>query len=134
MMTFLQTTLLAASVWMPGQSPDNAPIDYLRSVKPILSAHCYSCHGAIKQKAGLRLDTVASMKDPAQADGPRRKRGADVGVQGPRAAGAKQRPVGMAQPDRHPGAADGQGEESVSILVLVAAGSRGPGRLRALDR
>ena len=62
-MTFLHTTLLAASVWLPAQTADSAPVDYLRSVKPILSAHCYTCHGAIKQKAGLRLDTVAFMKD-----------------------------------------------------------------------
>src|SRR5262245_52616390 len=37
-------------------------VDYMRDVKPILAASCYTCHGAIKQKAGLRLDTVAAMK------------------------------------------------------------------------
>jgi len=31
-------------------------------VKPILAARCYACHGALKQKGGLRLDTVALMK------------------------------------------------------------------------
>ncbi len=35
---------------------------YLRGVKPILAARCYACHGALKQKSGLRLDTVALMK------------------------------------------------------------------------
>src|SRR2546428_10462345 len=35
-----------------------APIDYLREVKPILTEHCYRCHGASQQKAGLRLDTA----------------------------------------------------------------------------
>ena len=34
---------------------------YLDHVKPILRARCYACHGALKQKAGLRLDTVGSM-------------------------------------------------------------------------
>jgi hypothetical protein len=34
------------------------PIDYGRDVKPILAARCTSCHGAIRQKAGLRLDTA----------------------------------------------------------------------------
>ena len=34
------------------------PVDYGRNVKPILSARCISCHGAIRQKAGLRLDTA----------------------------------------------------------------------------
>src|SRR5437773_11341213 len=38
------------------------PVDYLRDVKPILSQHCYSCHGAQKQKSGLRLDTAAAAR------------------------------------------------------------------------
>src|SRR5262245_36805204 len=38
------------------------PVDYLRDVKPILSQHCYSCHGPQKQKSGLRLDTVAAAR------------------------------------------------------------------------
>ncbi len=32
-------------------------VDYLHDVKPILAQRCYACHGALKQKAGLRLDT-----------------------------------------------------------------------------
>src|SRR5947208_7811947 len=39
------------------------PVDYLREVKPILAGSCYTCHGAIKQKGGLRLDSVALMKE-----------------------------------------------------------------------
>jgi hypothetical protein len=35
-----------------------AATDYSREVKPILTAFCTSCHGAIRQKAGLRLDTA----------------------------------------------------------------------------
>ncbi|MBI3821584.1 MAG: DUF1549 domain-containing protein [Planctomycetes bacterium] len=38
------------------------PVDYMRDVKPILAASCYTCHGAIHQKRSLRLDTVALMK------------------------------------------------------------------------
>ena len=37
-------------------------VDYAREVKPVLKSHCYACHGGLKQKAGLRLDTVASIK------------------------------------------------------------------------
>src|SRR5215831_13155292 len=33
------------------------PVDYARDVKPIFARHCYVCHGADKQRAGLRLDT-----------------------------------------------------------------------------
>lgn len=34
-------------------------VDYLREVKPILQARCYSCHGTLRQRADLRLDTGA---------------------------------------------------------------------------
>lgn len=37
-------------------------VDYLRNVKVILAARCYSCHGGLKQKDGLRLDTVQLIK------------------------------------------------------------------------
>jgi mono/diheme cytochrome c family protein len=37
------------------------PVDYLRDVKPILTKNCYACHGAEKQRSGLRLDTAASL-------------------------------------------------------------------------
>src|SRR2546423_1274046 len=32
-------------------------IDYGRRIKPLLTARCYTCHGALKQKSNLRLDT-----------------------------------------------------------------------------
>ena len=34
-------------------------VNYLRQIKPILAKRCYACHGALKQEAGLRLDTAA---------------------------------------------------------------------------
>ena len=37
---------------------DDAAVDYTRDVKPILHERCYSCHGALKQEGGLRLDTA----------------------------------------------------------------------------
>jgi hypothetical protein len=36
--------------------------DYARDLKPLFQERCYACHGALKQKAGLRLDTVEAMK------------------------------------------------------------------------
>src|SRR5687767_15971769 len=36
--------------------------DYLRDVKPLLKERCYACHGALKQKANLRLDTAAGAR------------------------------------------------------------------------
>ncbi len=38
------------------------PVDFGRDIKPFLKERCYACHGAVKQKAGLRLDTAASLK------------------------------------------------------------------------
>lgn len=35
--------------------------DYERDIKPVLKARCYACHGALKQEAGLRLDTGISI-------------------------------------------------------------------------
>jgi hypothetical protein len=53
--------LLASAAALLSLSPALAaePVDYLRDVKPILRERCYACHGALKQKAKLRLDTAA---------------------------------------------------------------------------
>jgi hypothetical protein len=49
--------LLAALIFSvsPNSHADN--VNYERDVKPVLNARCYACHGALKQEAGLRLDT-----------------------------------------------------------------------------
>lgn len=41
--------------------PLRASVDYLREIKPVLKERCQSCHGALKQRAGLRLDTAARL-------------------------------------------------------------------------
>ncbi len=43
-------------------SAEAAKVDYLTQVKPLLRERCYACHGALKQEGGLRLDTVALMR------------------------------------------------------------------------
>jgi len=53
--------LAVPSLLAAGESRDKRAVDYAGEVKPILSKHCYACHGAVKQKAKLRLDTVASI-------------------------------------------------------------------------
>ena len=35
---------------------------YLKDIKPLLKEKCFACHGGLKQKAGLRLDTAALIK------------------------------------------------------------------------
>jgi mono/diheme cytochrome c family protein len=42
--------------------PAAAPVDYAKDVKPLLAQHCYACHGATQQKAGLRLDSAAAIR------------------------------------------------------------------------
>ena len=37
-------------------------VDYEKEIKPLLKERCYACHGALKQKADLRLDTAAAMR------------------------------------------------------------------------
>jgi hypothetical protein len=44
-----------------GRSSAAERVDYLRDVKPLLTARCYACHGALQQKSGLRVDTVRSI-------------------------------------------------------------------------
>src|SRR4051812_13902742 len=62
-MTIVRTIVLLVGVLFFTQTARTQTVDYVREVKPILASHCYACHGAIKQKAGLRLDTVTLMKE-----------------------------------------------------------------------
>src|SRR3954447_4239416 len=42
------------------------PVDYQRDVKPIIRERCYACHGALRQKSGLRLDSAALIRKGGQ--------------------------------------------------------------------
>ncbi len=48
-------------------SADAQTIDYLRDVKPMLAEKCFACHGALKQKGSLRVDSVAGMLEGGSA-------------------------------------------------------------------
>jgi mono/diheme cytochrome c family protein len=50
----------AASGGDPPSTAAGTPVDYEGKVKPILTQHCVSCHGAQKPRGGLRLDTAAA--------------------------------------------------------------------------
>ena len=39
----------------------SAAVDYLAEVKPLLLKHCTACHGPVRQKGGLRLDTATAI-------------------------------------------------------------------------
>src|SRR5690606_11829379 len=62
---FLKRLLFALSTTVIGiASPtvDAAAVDYLRDVKPVLKERCFACHGALKQEAGLRVDTAELLR------------------------------------------------------------------------
>ncbi|RFC45015.1 MAG: Protein of unknown function (DUF1553)/Planctomycete cytochrome C [Verrucomicrobia bacterium] len=59
--------LLAVSGLFLGAAPVRAAVDYLKGVKPLLQERCYSCHGALKQKGGLRLDTAALLRQGGES-------------------------------------------------------------------
>jgi mono/diheme cytochrome c family protein len=49
--------LLVGWLAMPGVVSAAETVDYLRDIKPIFKQRCFACHGALKQQAGLRLDS-----------------------------------------------------------------------------
>ncbi|MCS7047541.1 MAG: DUF1549 domain-containing protein, partial [Gemmataceae bacterium] len=49
------SVLLVAAVMAP-LTRAQQKVDFARDVRPILSNHCFKCHGPAKQEAGLRLD------------------------------------------------------------------------------
>ncbi|MBM3978617.1 MAG: hypothetical protein FJ299_16710, partial [Planctomycetes bacterium] len=48
--------MIAAGLFALAQEPLSAAPDFERDVRPILAAHCYSCHGEQRQRGALRLD------------------------------------------------------------------------------
>jgi mono/diheme cytochrome c family protein len=51
--------ILAAIVLLVGYARADDAVDYQKQIKPVFQARCYACHGVLKQKGGLRLDTAA---------------------------------------------------------------------------
>jgi mono/diheme cytochrome c family protein len=47
--------------WAAAQAVALAEVDYVRDIKPVLRERCVACHGALKQQAGLRIDTAARL-------------------------------------------------------------------------
>jgi len=110
--------LLVAS---PARLPA-AAVDYLREVKPLLQERCYACHGALKQKKALRLDTVASMLKGG-ADGPVILRG------DPRQSLLIQRVTATHLDDRMPPEHEGEPLSPAQVKLLsdwIAAGAPAP--------
>ncbi len=55
-----KAALLVATGWggLAGAAPTPAQVEFFEQrIRPILAGECYECHGAEKQKGGLRLDS-----------------------------------------------------------------------------
>ncbi|MBN1419067.1 MAG: hypothetical protein JXP34_09840 [Planctomycetes bacterium] len=52
----------------PGEAGDSDA--FTARIEPILSAHCFECHGPDRERAGLRLDRRASMLAPVKSGKP----------------------------------------------------------------
>ncbi len=53
---------LVCVVVLAAERPLPAAVDYLRDIQPLLRARCAECHGALRQKSGLRADTAAALR------------------------------------------------------------------------
>ncbi len=62
MKALLPLLLLLLLVSNAGQLSAADAVDFGEHVKPLLTAHCIKCHGPQKQESGLRLDTLAAVK------------------------------------------------------------------------
>ncbi len=55
---FLPLLLIVPTPLLPAEA-----VDYARDIRPILKSRCYACHGALRRKGSLRLDTAALLKE-----------------------------------------------------------------------
>ncbi len=118
-MTLVPASLLLISALTTSQPPT---VDYMREVKPILAASCYSCHGVIKQKGGLRLDTVRFMKEGGD-------HGSAIATGKPDDSALLKHVLGMKGFRRMPPASEGEPLKAVQIAILrrwIEQGAIGP--------
>lgn len=64
-MKTIKVSILGSLLFLHGitQAAGEEDTSYLQDIKPVLKERCFACHGALKQKGKLRLDTVAAMED-----------------------------------------------------------------------
>jgi len=68
----LMLTLMSFRATSASDEPakSQAAVDFVRDVRPILQKHCHACHGAGKEKSGLRLDVKALAFKGGSGHGP----------------------------------------------------------------
>src|SRR3954453_9333627 len=61
-MICLSLMSLMAAMPVAAAPANSADVDFFeKQIRPVLSEHCWSCHGPKKQNAGLRLDSRAAL-------------------------------------------------------------------------
>jgi hypothetical protein len=67
-----QFIILGLALFGPALRADPSPISFNRDIQPILSKHCYECHGPDRKsrKGGFRLDNQESAKGNADSGKP----------------------------------------------------------------
>ncbi len=70
-LTTMKQTLLALPILLLSCQAGlrAAGVDFVRDVRPIFEKHCNGCHGATKQKSGLRLDVKSDAMKGGDAYG-----------------------------------------------------------------
>ena len=92
----------------------------MRDIKPVLSKRCYDCHGALKQKAGLRLDTAASVRKGG-------KEGAVIDLAAPEKSDLLARVTSTDEDERMPPEGERLKPEQVAaIKEWIRSGAKGP--------
>ena len=59
--SWLAVAVLATSLGLSAAARGDDSSLYLEKIKPLLRERCYACHGALKQKAKLRVDTAQQL-------------------------------------------------------------------------
>lgn len=99
-----------------------AAVDYTTQIRPLLQERCFSCHGALKQKSNLRLDTVELMRRGGKS-GPALVPGR------PEASPILERVASTDPEDRMPPEHEGQSFSTAQVNQLrewIAAGASAP--------
>ncbi|QDU98007.1 PSD1 and planctomycete cytochrome C domain-containing protein [Lignipirellula cremea] len=98
------------------------PEIYTTQVKPLLKQRCYACHGALKQEAGLRLDTAALVRQGGDS-------GEVIDLENPAASLLLERVAAKEIDERMPPQFEGEQLSAPQIQALrdwITAGAVGP--------
>jgi len=111
--------LFAVASWATATEP---LVNYTDTLKPLLAERCYSCHGGLKQEAGLRLDTVSLMRQGGES-------GAAIAVGQPEASLLLTRVADTDPSQRMPPEGEGEpltSEQVAQVAAWIAAGAPAP--------